>query len=154
MEKNRNTEESVERRETDLNKMTPLQIITRCGSYATKLTQVIALLRPRLSNDEILRVTLAMRTPGSDEYNAYETGMTTADFKLHLSYWNEPEWIKIPTRHLQQNNVGRQLMPHYKINSGYLNRKPDIRFCTRHEKVAGFFVLQLLFSWKYIGLNV
>ena len=23
-----------------------------------------------------------MRTPGSDEYNAYEPGMTTADFKL------------------------------------------------------------------------
>jgi len=82
MEKNRNTEESVERRETDLNKMTPLEIITRCGELRYSLTQVIALLRPRLSNDEILRVTLAMRTPGSDEYNAYETGMTTADFKL------------------------------------------------------------------------
>ena len=80
MEKNKKKEDSVEKRETDLNKMTPLEIITRCGELRYSLTQIIALLRPRLSNDEILRVTLAMRTPGSDEYNAYETGMTTADF--------------------------------------------------------------------------
>lgn len=82
MEKNKKKEDSVEKRETDLNKMTPLEIITRCGELRYSLTQIIALLRPRLSNDKILRVTLAMRTPGSDEYNAYETGMTTADFKL------------------------------------------------------------------------
>ena len=34
-------------------------------------------------------------------------------------------------------------MPHYKINSGYPNRKPDIRFCTRHES-GGVFQNRLL----------
>lgn len=81
-EENKNTEDSVEKRETDLNKMTSLEIIARCGELRYSLTQIIALLRPRLSNDEILRITLAMRTPGSEEYDAYETGMTTADFRL------------------------------------------------------------------------
>ena len=31
MEKNKKKEDLVEKRETDLNKMTPLEIITRCG---------------------------------------------------------------------------------------------------------------------------
>lgn len=82
-EENKNVGESVEKRETDINKMSTIEVITRCGELRYSLTQIIALLRPRLSNDEILRITLAMRTPGSVEYNAYETGMTTADFKLH-----------------------------------------------------------------------
>ena len=87
MEKNRNTEDSVEKRETDLNKMTPLEIITRCGELRYSLTQIIALLRPRLSNDEILRVTLAIHTPRTDEYNADETGRPTADFKRQSELW-------------------------------------------------------------------
>lgn len=128
-EENKNTGDSVEKRETDLNKMTPFEIIARCGELRYSLTQIIALLRPRLSNDEILRITLAMRTPGSGEYNAYETGMTTADFKLQSSCWKEPGWIKIPTRHLPRNNVGRQLMPRYKISLEYPNRKPKIGLC-------------------------
>lgn len=62
--------------------MTVPEIITRCGALRYSLTQIVALLRPRTSPAEINRLILALRTPGSEEYNAYETGMTTADFRL------------------------------------------------------------------------
>lgn len=80
--KNKKTESDKHENEDDINNMPIIDIINRCGSLRYSLTQIIALLRPRLSNEDIHRVTLALRTPGSPEYNAYETGMVTADFKL------------------------------------------------------------------------
>ena len=80
--KDKKTDNSEQKNEYNIDKMPLLEIIARCGSLRYSLTQLIALLRPRLSTDEIHRITIAMRTPGSDEYNAYESGMVTADFKL------------------------------------------------------------------------
>lgn len=62
--------------------MSVLQLIARCGALRYSLTQIVALLRPRLSRDDINALVMALRTPGSPEYETYETGMTTADFQL------------------------------------------------------------------------
>lgn len=80
--KDKKTDKPERENEYDIDNMSLLEIITRCGSLRYSLTQLIALLRPRFSTDEIHRITIAMRTPGSEEYNAYESGMVTADFKL------------------------------------------------------------------------
>lgn len=68
--------------EFDLNKMSTLEVIARCGALRYSLTQIIALLRPRLSADDRNALTLALRTAGSPEYEAYESGLTLADFQL------------------------------------------------------------------------
>lgn len=66
----------------NIEEMTILEIIARCGALRYSLTQIVALLRPRLSNDDINALILALRTPKSPEFQAYESGMTLADFKL------------------------------------------------------------------------
>lgn len=66
----------------NIEEMTILEIIARCGALRYSLTQIVALLRPRLSNDDINALILALRTPKSPEFEAYESGMTLADFKL------------------------------------------------------------------------
>lgn len=66
----------------NIEEMTILEIIARCGALRYSLTQIVALLRPRLSNNDINALILALRTPKSTEFEAYESGMTLADFKL------------------------------------------------------------------------
>lgn len=66
----------------NIEEMSILEIIARCGALRYSLTQIVALLRPRLSNDDINALILALRTPKSPEFEAYESGMTLADFKL------------------------------------------------------------------------
>lgn len=66
----------------NIEEMTILEIIARCGALRYSLTQIVALLRPRLSNNDINALILALRTPKSPEFEAYESGMTLADFKL------------------------------------------------------------------------
>lgn len=66
----------------NIEEMTTLEIIARCGALRYSLTQIVALLRPRLSNNDINALILALRTPKSPEFEAYESGMTLADFKL------------------------------------------------------------------------
>lgn len=68
--------------EFNIEEMTILEIIARCGALRYSLTQIVALLRPRLSNNDINALILALRTPKSPEFEAYESGMTLADFKL------------------------------------------------------------------------
>lgn len=58
------------------------EIIARCGALRYSLTQIVALLRPRMSGEDINALILALRTQSSPEYQAYESGMTLADFKL------------------------------------------------------------------------
>lgn len=66
----------------NIEEMSILEIIARCGALRYSLTQIVALLRPRLSNNDINALILALRTPKSPEFEAYESGMTLADFKL------------------------------------------------------------------------
>lgn len=68
--------------EFNLEDMTTLEIIARCGALRYSLTQIVALLRPRTSRDDINALILALRTSGSPEFEAYESGMTLADFQL------------------------------------------------------------------------
>lgn len=58
------------------------ELIAQCGALRYSLTQIVALLRPRLSRDAINGLIIALRTSGTPEYEAYETGMTNADFQL------------------------------------------------------------------------
>lgn len=81
----KNNKESVKiesNTEFSLDEMSTLEIIARCGALRYSLTQIVALLRPRLSKDDINAMILALRTPKSPEYEAYESGMTLADFQL------------------------------------------------------------------------
>lgn len=66
----------------NLAEMSTLEIIARCGALRYSLTQIVALLRPRLSKDDINALILALRTPTSPEFESYESGMTLADFQL------------------------------------------------------------------------
>ena len=66
----------------NIEEMTILEIIARCGALRYSLTQIVALLRSRLANNDINALILALRTPKSPEFEAYESGMTLADFKL------------------------------------------------------------------------
>lgn len=68
--------------EFNLDEMSVLEIIARCGALRYSLTQIVALLRPRMSGEDINGLILALRTQSSPEYQAYESGMTLADFKL------------------------------------------------------------------------
>lgn len=86
MKKNNNTNDQPVKIEANsdfnIEDMTILEIIARCGALRYSLTQIVALLRPRLSNDDINALILALRTSESPEFEAYESGMTLADFKL------------------------------------------------------------------------
>lgn len=64
------------------NEMSVLEVIARCGALRYSLTQIVALMRPRMSANDINGLIIALRTSGTSEYEAYETGLTLADFQL------------------------------------------------------------------------
>jgi hypothetical protein len=59
-----------------------LDLLARCGALRYPVEQVIALLRPRYPAGELGRITGALGKPGTEEYNAYESGRVAADFQL------------------------------------------------------------------------
>lgn len=75
---NTRKEESVK----DISEMADLQVIEECGRLKFSISQIVALLRYRLTAQGKNQLIINLKTPCTAEYEAYETGYVQADFEL------------------------------------------------------------------------
>lgn len=68
----------------DISTMSIDDIIKMGGALECSHDQIMALIYPRTSKTEVMRIALALRTPNSPEYILYHSGRNEADFKLRL----------------------------------------------------------------------
>ncbi len=69
----------------NISEMTDLEVIEACGRLKFSISQIVALLRYRLTVQDKNQLIINLKTPCTAEYEAYETGYVQADFELQRS---------------------------------------------------------------------